>query len=320
MDSWRVPGYVELAALGEGASGRVVAAVEESTGERVAIKYLAPSLAADQFFRVTFRAEAVILAGLQNPHVARLRWYVEDRGGAAIIMDLVDGVALRRILTACGPAAPLAALTVLKGSLLGLAGAHAAGIVHRDYKPENVMVDRAGSSILVDFGIALRSGTPTAPLGTPGYMGPEQWQGAPASPASDIYAAAVTFTECVTGVAPPRGPAPPSAAAQPALPGDRFAALIAWATAPDPAQRPADAATFLAELQQAADQAYGPGWEGSGKAVLARGAAFVLAAGAGAAAGWRASQRRQQRQLRSAMPTPCCAAGARLAASIRPSG
>jgi serine/threonine protein kinase len=82
-------------------------------------------------------------------------------------MDLVDGVALRRILAEFGPASPRAALSVLKGSLQGLAGAHRAGLVHRDYKPENVMVDQAGSSMLVDFGIALRAGERGSRRGRP---------------------------------------------------------------------------------------------------------------------------------------------------------
>jgi serine/threonine-protein kinase len=209
-------------------------------------------------------------------------------------MDLVDGVALRRILAEFGPASPRAALSVLKGSLLGLAGAHQAGLVHRDYKPENVMVDQAGSSMLVDFGIALRAGEPGIPEGTPGYAAPEQWQGAPASPAGDIYAAGVTFTECITGTGPPRGYPPPAGAGGAAPAGDlvggeamgpRLAGLIARATAADPAARPADAAALLAELEEEARDRYGTGWEQDGRADLARGVVALLGLAGGAAAG-----------------------------------
>src|SRR5215475_1513942 len=209
MSKWQVPGFTEEAELGWGGSGRVVVAVEQASGRRVAVKYLADRLVADEQFRAAFRGEAEILAGLDMPHVARVRGYVESPEGAAIIMDLVGGVSLRRILAEFGPTSPRAALSILRGSLEGLAGAHRAGIVHRDYKPENVIIDQAGSSMLVDFGIALRTGSPGNPAGTPGYAPPEQWEGAPASPSGDIYAAGVTFSECVTGTAPPRGyPAP----------------------------------------------------------------------------------------------------------------
>jgi serine/threonine-protein kinase len=103
-------------------------------------------------------------------------------------MELVDGVSLHEMITRQGPTGPQSALAVLKGSLLGLAAAHALGIVHRDYKPENVLVDGAGHSKLTDFGVAARAGE-AASGGTPLYMAPEQWAGAPASPATDIYAA-----------------------------------------------------------------------------------------------------------------------------------
>ncbi|WP_199486392.1 serine/threonine-protein kinase, partial [Actinomadura logoneensis] len=92
-------------------------------------------------------------------------------------------------------------MTVLKGSLQGLAAAHAAGIVHRDYKPGNVVVRPDGLSKLVDFGIAVPVGEASA-VGTPAYMAPEQWRGGPATPATDVYAATCVFMEAVTGSRP----------------------------------------------------------------------------------------------------------------------
>src|SRR5215469_18478648 len=117
MSEWQVPGYMEESELGRGGSGRVVAAVDMTSGDRVAVKYLAGRLAGDEGFRAAFRAEAEILARLDMPHVARVRGYVESPEGAAIIMDLVGGVSLRRILAEFGPASPRAALSVLAGSL-----------------------------------------------------------------------------------------------------------------------------------------------------------------------------------------------------------
>src|SRR6201999_3221421 len=107
--------------------------------------------------------------------------------------ELVKGVSLHEIFVRRGPTGPEAALAVLKGSLLGLAASHTLGIVHRDYKPENVLVDTAGNSKLAYFGVAVKSGKATSAAGTPLYMAPEQWQGAPASPATDVYAATAVF-------------------------------------------------------------------------------------------------------------------------------
>jgi serine/threonine-protein kinase len=158
----------------------VVAAVRVATGERVAIKYLSSRLLGDRQFVAAFRAEAALLRSLDMPYVVRLLEYAEAPGqGAAIVMELVEGVSLHQMITAQGPASPESALLVLKGSLLGLAAAHALGIVHRDYKPENILVDASGISKLADFGVATRAGQDAAAAGTPLYMAPEQWDGGP---------------------------------------------------------------------------------------------------------------------------------------------
>src|SRR5581483_12470836 len=102
--------------------------------------------------------------------------YEGPEGAAAILMEAVPGVSLRTMLDQSGRLSPEAALLVLKGSLLGLAAAHESGIVHRDYKPGNVMVDREGCSKLLDFGIAALKGSRTGASGTPAYMAPEQWE------------------------------------------------------------------------------------------------------------------------------------------------
>ena len=127
---WAVPGYIEERQLGKGASGRVVAAVAEATGKRVAIKYLSPALVGNPAFMWQFRSEAEVQRSLDVPQIVHVFDYVEAPGqGAAIVMELVNGVSLHEMIGRRGPTGPEAALAVLKGSLLGLAAAHAAGNV-----------------------------------------------------------------------------------------------------------------------------------------------------------------------------------------------
>src|SRR6202167_752734 len=174
---WKVPGYTELRTLGSGGFGEGVLGRDDASGALVAVKYLRRELLEDPEFAAMFRAEARVLASLDDPHVVRLYEYVESVSGAAIVMELVDGVSVRDIVSAQGATSAEAALVVLQGSLLGLAAAHARGVVHRDYKPENVLVDRAGVSKLTDFGIAARSGDRAVAAGTLAYAPPEQFSG-----------------------------------------------------------------------------------------------------------------------------------------------
>ena len=283
MAEWKLPEYTELKALGSGGFGDVVLARHDVSGTRVAIKYLRQDLLADAGFTQIFRGEAAVLASLDDPNVVRLYEYVESPSGAAIVMELVDGVSLRDILTHQGKTTPEAALVVLQGSLLGLAAAHRRGVVHRDYKPENVLVDGHGASKLTDFGIAARSGDRPVPAGTLVYAPPEQMAGAPASPASDVYAATATFYECLTGRPPFRGDIPEALLyqhlSQPVpldpVPGP-LRPLIAAGMAKDPTSRPTDATTFVAELQATAARAYGRHWHDRGRSHLGE-AALLLA-------------------------------------------
>ncbi len=178
MPEWTIPGYTELRTLGSGGFGDVVLARHDGTGTLVAVKYLRPDLLADPGFAAMFRAEAAVLASLDDPNVVRLYEYIESPSGAAIVMELIDGVSVREILARQGTTTAEAALVVLQGSLLGLAAAHRRGVVHRDYKPENVLVNGEGVSKLTDFGIAARTGDRPIPAGTLAYAPPEQFGGA----------------------------------------------------------------------------------------------------------------------------------------------
>jgi eukaryotic-like serine/threonine-protein kinase len=293
MDNWTVPGYSGVRELGSGATGHVVEAVHNASGQHVAIKYLSSALANDDAFLGRFRDEARLLVELDMPNVVRIFEYVEEPGlGAAIVMELVDGASLHGLIEYRGPTIPESALAVLKGSLLGLAAAHALGVVHRDYKPENVLVDSSGNSKLADFGIAVRAGRRVAAVGTPLYMAPEQWTGGAASPATDIYAATAVFYECLTGKPPYSGGLRqlrrehetaqiPTEAIPPSLRD-----LVVGGMAKDPAARPADAMAFVFALEQRAVAAYGPDWEERGRQHLAeRTAALLLLLLGGGAAG-----------------------------------
>lgn len=201
-DSWHVPGYAEVDVLGTGGFGRVVLAKHEASGKMAAIKYLRAEFLADARIADGFRQEAWLLSGVRSPHVVRLFDFVETPRGAALVMEAVPGVSLRALLVAENVLAPEAALAILKGSLLGLADAHAVGVVHRDYKPGNVLVSREGESKLVDFGLATLDGHNGLTAGSPAYMAPEQWAGHPGRPATDVYAATCVFYQCITGHRP----------------------------------------------------------------------------------------------------------------------
>ncbi len=283
MPEWKVPGYTELKRIGSGGFGDVVLARHDASGTLVAIKYLRHDLLADPEFAEMFRGEAAVLAALDDPNVVRLYEYVEAPSGAAIVMELVGGVSLREILRFQGKTTAEAALAVLQGSLLGLAAAHRRGVVHRDYKPENVLVNGNGVSKLTDFGIAARTGDHPVPAGTLAYAAPEQMSGAPASPATDIYAATVTFYECLTGRPPFTGDTDDLLRQHRSAPvpldplPEQLRPLVAVGMAKDPAYRPTDATTFVAELNMAASGAYGRHWYERGRSHLGE-AALLLAA------------------------------------------
>ena len=281
---WSVPGYTELKALGSGGSGDVALARHDASGTLVAIKYMRRKLLADPQWVEMFRAEAQVLAYLDDPNIVRLYEYVESPSGVAIVMELVDGVSVREILAHQGATSAEAALVVLQGSLLGLAAAHRRSIVHRDYKPENVLVNGHGDSKLTDFGIAARVGAEPVAAGSLMYAPPEQFAGTPASPAGDVYAATATFYECLTGHPPFTGdtaerllyqhltePVPLDPVPEALRP------LVVAGMAKEPENRPADAATFVTALTAIAARAYGPDWAERGRSHLGE-AALLLAA------------------------------------------
>ncbi|WP_329010266.1 protein kinase [Micromonospora rifamycinica] len=276
---WRLSGYTPVRQLGAGASGRVLLATHDATGTPVAIRYLPAALGDDPAFRMAFREQARLLVDVDDPHVCRLFEYAEAHAAAAIVTELVNGVTLRHLLRAHGPLGPEAALCVLRGSLAGLAAAHVRGVVHRDHRPENVLVGVDGWTKLTDFGVTPPTG---GGPGVPRRLTPEQWTGAPAEPTGDIYAATATFFECLTGRAPYDAPdaatlraqhaaAPVPAGPTPAPVHDLLRHGLAWC----PADRPQPAEIFLAELEHTAARSYGGDWQERGRRQLAHRVALL---------------------------------------------
>ncbi|MDL4821269.1 serine/threonine-protein kinase [Actinomadura opuntiae] len=269
VNGWTVPGFTHERELGDGAAGRVVLAVDDMTSTKVAIKYLAGALRADEAFMARFRAAARTLSQLEDPNVADFYDFVEAPEGAAVVMQYVDGVALRRMLAAQGPTGPLAALSLLGGVLLGLAAAHALDVVHGAVRPSAVLVDGEGNARLTDFA--------TAPAGAeaqlaPAYAAPELWEGASATVATDLYAATAIFFECLTGRPPFAGRNMARLHREAPIPAEEvpgpLRALIEQGLAKDPESRPKSAADYLGALEEAAVSAYGPSWEAQGRGRL----------------------------------------------------
>jgi hypothetical protein len=278
--AWSVPGYVEQRELSHGTFERVVEAVQEGTGRRVAIKYLGPDLVRTPDFLSRFRNQVLKLIELDVPSVVRVYDYAAQPGhGAAVVMELVNGVSLSDMIERQGPLEPEAALTVLKATLLGLAAVHRLGFGHRDIKPGNMLVDNAGQVKLTNFGVA----APAA--GTPAYLAPERWEGDPGSPASELYAATAAFFECLTGAPPFTGDLArlQEQHESGALALDRvdapLAPIIERGMAKDWASRPDSANGFVSELEAVAASAYGADWEERGRGLLAARAAPPLSRG-----------------------------------------
>jgi eukaryotic-like serine/threonine-protein kinase len=275
--------------IAAGGMGEVWAAADLVLRRRVAVKLLRAEYADHPETLDRFRAEARHAGSLSHPCIAQIYDYGEAEGAQPpfLVMELVDGPPLSRLLAA-GPLDPARVMDLIAQAADGLAAAHAAGLVHRDVKPGNLLLAPGDRVKITDFGIAHAAGS--APItrtgmliGTPAYLAPERVAGASATPGSDLYSLGVVAYECLAGAPPFAGsameialahqlrPLPPLPPAVPAA----AAALVAELTAKDPAARPASArevasrARSLREaLTRAADawpgawQAFPPGAPG----------------------------------------------------------
>jgi beta-lactam-binding protein with PASTA domain len=239
----------------------------------VAIKIMDARLAGDPAFRARFEREARSAARIDHPAVVD----VHDQGSDPtpsgdrlfLVMELVEGGTLRDVLRARGALGVPAAFAVMEQVLAGLAEAHRLGLVHRDVKPENVLVSVTGEAKVADFGLAVAAAQAGAShagtiMGTVAYLSPEQVATGAADPRSDVYSAGILLYELLTGAPPYTGDTAISVAfrhvncdvpAPSQIAGDvppELDALVVRATRRDPAARPADAAAFLAELRHLA--------------------------------------------------------------------
>lgn len=217
MGDDRIGPYRLEGRLGAGGMGEVFSAYDERLGRRVALKLIRSDLAAGAS-QERFRREARAAAGLSHPAIVQIHDIVESERGSAIVMELVEGQSLRRRLDA-GPLPYRESLRLGREIAEGLAAAHARGVVHRDLKPDNVMITALGHAKILDFGLAQLAGDGPLTesgivLGTFRSMSPEQARGLAVGPGSDLFSFGSLLYEMITGRSPFPGPDAPATLAR----------------------------------------------------------------------------------------------------------
>jgi len=262
--------YAVTARIAHGGMATVYLALDTRLDRQVALKVMHAELARDEDFVRRFIGEAKSVARLSHQNVVAVFDQGSDGPFLYLAMEYVPGRTLKEVLRERGRFTPAAALEIMTGVLDGLAAAHASGIVHRDVKPENVLLTADGRLKVADFGLAraqAAAGQTRAGLliGTVAYLPPEQVTGDATGPRSDVYSAGVMLFELLTGRQPFTGDSPIAVAYQhvnqdvPApsalVPGIPAAVdqLVLAATSRDPALRPADAGEFARAVRRVRD-------------------------------------------------------------------
>jgi eukaryotic-like serine/threonine-protein kinase len=324
--------YELLDLVGHGAMGTVWRARDLRLDREVAVKEVClpgPMTAHDRsVLRERSLREARVAARLTHPGVVTVHDVIEADGSPWIIMELVPSRSLARVLAEDGPLWPARAAAMGMTLLEALGSAHAAGVVHRDVKPGNILVTPEGRVVLTDFGIATLHGDPGLTqagmvMGTPGFCAPERIRGEPATPASDLWSLGATLYAAVEGRGPFEGQGSAMAVLANIVHGDPPPATRAGPLEPvilalmrrDPAVRPD--ATGARLLLTAACSGYGAVAGASGEAPGSAGAS-VDGAGAGAHAPGRADDGGNGATSDSALDEPGIAGGTRPAASTLP--
>jgi serine/threonine-protein kinase len=255
------------ARIAVGGMATVYRAVDTRLDRVLALKVMHPTLAADGSFVERFIREAKSVARLDHPNVVQVFDQGADGSYVYLAMEYVAGCTLRDVLRERGALQPRAALDILEPVLAALGAAHRAGFVHRDMKPENVLIGDDGRVKVADFGLVRAVDTVTnttgTVLGTVSYLAPEQIEHGTADPRVDVYACGVMLHEMLTGAKPHHGDSPaqvlyrhlnedvpPPSAAVPGL-SVELDDLVASATARAPELRPQDAVALLGQVLQA---------------------------------------------------------------------
>ncbi|MGF4045953.1 Stk1 family PASTA domain-containing Ser/Thr kinase [Paenarthrobacter nitroguajacolicus] len=256
--------YTVRSRLARGGMSTVYLATDQRLERDVALKVLHPHLANDPTFLERLSREAKAAASLSHPHIVGVLDQGEDGHIAYLVMEYVKGHTLRDTLNEQGALPPRLALALIDPVIEGLAAAHRSGLIHRDVKPENVLIADDGRIKVGDFGLAraISANTSTGALiGTVAYLAPELVLGQPADARSDIYSAGIMLYEMLTGNQPYSGDSPIQVAYQhvnavvgrpsesaPGLAED-LDELVQWCTAADAENRPVDGAALLTELR-----------------------------------------------------------------------
>ncbi len=247
--------YALHSRLGKGGMGEVHRAVDKRTSRLVAVKLLSPSLAEDGALVARFAQEQAVLASLDHPNIVKSLSPLEQHAGTwCFAMEYVPSINLQMLIRGVGRLSPENAASVAAQVLDALSFAHAKGIVHRDVKPGNLLVDRAGRVHVTDFGLAraedlTRLTMSGQVMGTPDYMSPEQADGRAPDPRSDLYSLGIVLWEALHGETPFHGNHPLAvlrAHAEAPVPASPYVvppleAILRRALAKDPAERFADA-------------------------------------------------------------------------------
>ena len=204
--------YRILDKLGEGAMGEVWRAVDTALDREVAIKLVPEAFASDPERLARFEREAKLLATLNHPHLVRVSDYFSWDGCEYLVMDFVEGESLAAVIRREGAQSESRALAWSRQLLDALSYCHGRGVLHRDIKPQNIIITREGNAILVDFGLVKlwdphdpRTRTVMRGMGTPEYAPPEQYDTGPGhtDPRSDVYGMGATLYHALTGRLPP---------------------------------------------------------------------------------------------------------------------
>lgn len=200
--------YEILAVLGRGGMGTVYRAKDLELEEEIAVKTLRPEFVADKTLLARFKDEIRLARRLSDASIVRTHDFGEWSGVCFLTMECVEGITIRELIDTRGRLGVSATLAIAAQLAHSLAVAHEHGVIHRDIKPQNLLVDEAGVLKVMDFGVARLAERSTANteaglvLGTPSYMPPEQLMGEPVDARSDLYAAGVVLYECLTGKLP----------------------------------------------------------------------------------------------------------------------